>query len=165
MSNLKEKAQDYFDRFTTSDECHITSDARVFHTRGTADSFASGLPDTEVKTFTRKDFEAEQIEVDAEVVTLNAPASTEATDAASTEAPATDTASTEAPATDTANTEAPATEPLTGDAKLLAFDTNVASYPELKAMALEFGITTASLKAVDLIPAIVAAQETLKSNV
>jgi len=189
MSNLKEKAQDYFDRFTNSAECHITSDGRIFHGRGQADSFASGLPDTEVKTFTRKDFEAEQIEVEG-VVVLD----TKGTDNENKEASfklrvdeliakgftrIEDTFQKEDHLisvddvynlTDVeflekiASIES-ATEPLTGDAKLLGFDTTTASYPELKAIVAEFGITTPSLKAGDLIDGIVAAQETLKAKV
>ncbi len=49
----KELAADYFSRHESSNECHITSDGRVFHTKGAADSFANGLKDTKVESFTR----------------------------------------------------------------------------------------------------------------
>ncbi len=49
----KELAADYFARHESSNECHITSDGRVFHTKGSADSFANGLKDTTVASFTR----------------------------------------------------------------------------------------------------------------
>ena len=150
MSNLKEKAQDYFDRFTSSDECHITSDGRVFHTRGQADSFASGLPDTEVVTFTRKEFEAEQIEVTAEVITGDAPTGGAPTGGAPTGGAPTD--------------DAPTGDAPTGDAKLLAFDTTTASYAEIVALAAEFKLEAPSKKLVDLVDAITKAQETLKSQ-
>ncbi|PXY44522.1 hypothetical protein [Flavobacterium hydrophilum] len=55
MSN--EKAVDYFDRHPSSNECHITSDNRVFHTKGTADGHAGGLKDNEVISHYRSDFE------------------------------------------------------------------------------------------------------------
>jgi hypothetical protein len=54
MSN-KEKAADYFDRHDGT-ECHITSDGRVFHSKGTADSFAVGLVDQKVESFQKTDF-------------------------------------------------------------------------------------------------------------
>ncbi|MES2238862.1 MAG: hypothetical protein V4497_01255 [Bacteroidota bacterium] len=53
----KELAADYFSRHQ-SDECHITSDNRVFHTLGSAQSFASGLPDDKVKSYKRAEIEA-----------------------------------------------------------------------------------------------------------
>lgn len=49
----KKLAADYFGRHT-GNECHITSDGRVFHTKGSADSFANGLKDTTVQSFTRE---------------------------------------------------------------------------------------------------------------
>lgn len=49
----KELAADYFARHESSNECHITSDGRVFHTKGSADSFANGLKDNTVESFTR----------------------------------------------------------------------------------------------------------------
>jgi hypothetical protein len=54
MSN-KEKAADYFNRHDGT-ECHITSDGRVFHSKGTADSFAVGLADQKVESFKKEDF-------------------------------------------------------------------------------------------------------------
>ena len=49
----KELAADYFARHT-SDECFITSDGRVFHTKGTADGHANLLKDNAVVQFTRE---------------------------------------------------------------------------------------------------------------
>ena len=49
----KELAADYFSRHGSSNECHITSDGRVFHAKGAADSFANGLKDKTVESFTR----------------------------------------------------------------------------------------------------------------
>lgn len=59
----KELAADYFSRHESSNECHITSDARVFHTKGAADSFANGLKDNKVESFTRDQFEVNNIDV------------------------------------------------------------------------------------------------------
>jgi hypothetical protein len=53
----KELAADYFSRHLSSNECHITSDGRVFHSKGTADSFANGLKNQQVTSYTRADFE------------------------------------------------------------------------------------------------------------
>lgn len=52
----KELAADYFSRHQ-SDECHIASDGRVFHTLGSAQSFASGLKDNKVNSYIRAEFE------------------------------------------------------------------------------------------------------------
>lgn len=52
----KDKAADYFGRHK-NDECHITSDGRVFHTIGSAQSFASGLKDATIESFKRAEFE------------------------------------------------------------------------------------------------------------
>lgn len=57
-------AIDYFTRHTGSNECHITSDERVFHNLSTANSFAVGLENKTVESFTRAEvMEAEDIEV------------------------------------------------------------------------------------------------------
>lgn len=63
MSKNKELAQDYFARHA-NDECFITSDGRVFHSKGTADSYASSLKDNKVETYTRKETSEEVEEVD-----------------------------------------------------------------------------------------------------
>jgi hypothetical protein len=69
----KELAADYFARHS-NDECHITSDGRVFHTKGSADSFANGLKDNTVVSFTRDGKKEEKKEEapgsDATVFTL-----------------------------------------------------------------------------------------------
>jgi hypothetical protein len=57
----KELAVDYFDRHQ-GDECHITSDNRVFHTLGAAQSFASGLKEQKVTSYTRAGIEAPEVE-------------------------------------------------------------------------------------------------------
>ena len=51
----KEHAADYFSRHT-SDECHITSDNRVFHNAGAAQSFASSLKDQIITAYKRSEF-------------------------------------------------------------------------------------------------------------
>lgn len=49
----KDKAADYFARHKESNECHITSDGRVFHSIGSAKGFANTLKDDAVKSYTR----------------------------------------------------------------------------------------------------------------
>jgi len=67
MKKFKEAAQDYFERHTVSDECHITSDGRVFHTKGSAQGFAGTLDDQEIESYNRKVLEKEQkIDTDSE---------------------------------------------------------------------------------------------------
>lgn len=60
---LKEKAVDYFDRHPSSNECHITSDGRVFHTIGTAQGFANGLKNNKIESYKRGDLNVENIDV------------------------------------------------------------------------------------------------------
>jgi hypothetical protein len=48
-------ALDYFTRYPESQECHITSDNRIFHQQSTADSFALSLKDNTVESFTREE--------------------------------------------------------------------------------------------------------------
>ncbi|TDX86181.1 hypothetical protein [Epilithonimonas xixisoli] len=52
----KNLAVDYFERHSTSQECHITSDGRVFHTNGHAISFASehNLQDQTIESYKRE---------------------------------------------------------------------------------------------------------------
>lgn len=126
----KEKAVDYFDRHSSSTECHITSDGRVFHTIGAAQGFASGLKDDTVDSFTRAEIEVDNIPVVG---------SQELTP------------------------EGSAPENL--DAKLLAFDTTTANYPEIIALTKELKLAADSNKKEHLVAAILAAQESLKPQV
>lgn len=54
-----DKAVDYFERHSTSNECHITSDGRVFHAIGNAISFANehNLQDQTIESYTREQVE------------------------------------------------------------------------------------------------------------
>jgi hypothetical protein len=54
----KELAADYFSRHQSSNECFITSDGRVFHTLGSAQSFAAGLKDDTVSSHKRDEKES-----------------------------------------------------------------------------------------------------------
>jgi len=65
MKKFTEKAQDYFDRHPTSDECHITSDGRVFHNKGTALGMAGTLDDQNIESYSRKVLEKEKAENDS----------------------------------------------------------------------------------------------------
>ena len=62
MKKFTEKAQDYFDRHPTSDECHITSDGRVFHNIGAAQGMAGTLDDQNIESYSRKVLEKEKAE-------------------------------------------------------------------------------------------------------
>jgi len=59
-------AQDYFERHSTSDECHISSDGRVFHTFGYATSYTQehDLKIQEIESYKRSDVEQKK---DAEI--------------------------------------------------------------------------------------------------
>ena len=59
MKKFIEKAQDYFERHPSSDECHVTSDGRVFHTLGSAQSMAGTLDDQTIESYKRKVLEKE----------------------------------------------------------------------------------------------------------
>lgn len=63
MSKNKELSQDYFDRHPHSETCHVTSDGRVFHNAGTAQSYAVALKDDTVETFLRNEKKVEDIDV------------------------------------------------------------------------------------------------------
>lgn len=134
MSELiKELAADYFERFAQSDECHITSDDRIFHTKGTADSFAAGLTDQTVQTFKRADFKIAQMEVVSDE----------------------DDQLTEE---EKAEADAIASE------KILAFDTEKATYEEAKELVKEMNLAKEGNKKEDLFNAIVAAQTAIKDK-
>ena len=60
MKKFTENAQDYFDRHPSSDECHITSDGRVFHNKGGALGFAGTLDNQEIESYSRKVLEKEK---------------------------------------------------------------------------------------------------------
>jgi hypothetical protein len=55
-------AKDYFERHSTSNECHITSDKRVFHTSGYAISFSQehDLQDQTIESYTRAQVEQKE---------------------------------------------------------------------------------------------------------
>ncbi len=54
MQKFKKNALDYFERHPSSNECHITSDGRVFHTNGSAEGFAGTLDDKNIESYSRK---------------------------------------------------------------------------------------------------------------
>ncbi|WP_102980121.1 hypothetical protein [Chryseobacterium scophthalmum] len=60
MKKFTEKAQDYFDRHPSSEECHITSDGRVFHIKGGAQGFAGTLDNQDIESYSRKVLEKEK---------------------------------------------------------------------------------------------------------
>lgn len=64
MKNFTAEAQDYFERHPSSNECHITSDGRVFHNKGGAQSMAGTLDDGEIESYSRKVLEKETLAAD-----------------------------------------------------------------------------------------------------
>ncbi len=67
-------AVDYFERHSTSNECHITSDGRVFHAIGNAISFANehNLQDQTIESYTRGQIEQkEELPFTAEIDTTD----------------------------------------------------------------------------------------------
>ncbi|WP_234111677.1 hypothetical protein [Chryseobacterium sp. R2A-55] len=73
MKNFTEQAQDYFERHPSSEECHITSDGRVFHNNGGAQGFAGTLNDQTIESYNRKVFFAQKnTDDEAELAKLEA---------------------------------------------------------------------------------------------
>jgi flagellar hook-length control protein FliK len=140
----KEKAADYFSRHLSSNECHITSDGRVFHTKGTADGFANGLKDNTVASYTRAEVEA--IKVKSPKV----------------EAPKTKVLKVETPADQTQKDDAPKVFTLED---LQAFDAETATYEEAKVLVKGLAIETPSQSKTDLFTAIEAQKAIINTEV
>lgn len=68
--DLKAKLKDYFKRYPQSQECYVTSDGKLFHQSGPAQSYAGGLKDNKVARHTSEDY-VKQIETSAKVVKGN----------------------------------------------------------------------------------------------
>lgn len=64
-NKFKEKALDYFKRHPHSEECHISSDGRVFHKPGDAQSFAGTLKNSKIESYQR-DVVLAEIQADTE---------------------------------------------------------------------------------------------------
>lgn len=79
----KALAKDYFERHKSSKECYITSDGRVFHSAGAAESFAGSLKDQSVEKFTPDQVSDDQDdqEVESLLASFNAQSETAAKDA------------------------------------------------------------------------------------
>ena len=164
----QEKAVDYFDRHPSSNECHITSDGRVFHTIGSAQGFAQALPDNKVESFTRETPQVEAIDVvDPTEETGTEEGTDKGTDKGTEEGTeeGLDVGTDEG--TDQGTDEGTEGEKqiLDLDAALLAFDTATATYPEIVVFVKELKLASDSNKKEALVAAIVAAQETLKPQV
>ena len=176
----KDKAADYFARHQTpSDECHITTDSRVFHTLGSAQGYASELKDNKVTSYTRAEFETTVVDdledKEEKGLTFNvdikkgeAPkVEVPKVDAPKVEAPKVDTPKAEAPKVDTPKAETPKAEtPKVYTLEdLKAFNPETAEYPEIKALVLGFNLDSASNKKVDLLAAIEAYKLAINTEV
>ena len=167
----KELAADYFERFKESEECHITADERIFHTKGNADSFAAGLTDPTVKTFKRVDFKIAQMEVvvdEDDDLTDEEKAAVEEARCKKQDCPSAGSEPTETDEEIAKRIEIEAAEKADADAiaseKILAFDTEKATYEEAKELVKEMNLAKEGNKKEDLFNAIVAAQTAIKDK-
>lgn len=131
----KELAVDYFDRHPSSNECHITSDGRVFHTIGSAQGFASALKNNTIESFKRE-------EIDVKNIDVNDPNHV--------------TGDTGNGGTGDDDEKAQAIEALRN------FDASKAEYPEIKALVKALGLGTPTLKQPDLLAALEIAKANLE---
>lgn len=165
----KEKAVDYFDRHPSSNECHITSDGRVFHSAGTAQGFAESLKDNKVTSYKRADFEAVNISVtDSEEVTgFEDEDEDEDEDLFlgnidTSDAPVIEVPKIEVPNIEVPNMEVPAVD--TKTEALKAFDSEKSSYEEGKALVKALAIETPSNTKVDIFAALEVAKTNLQNQ-
>lgn len=163
----KEKAVDYFDRHPSSNECHITSDGRVFHSSGTAQGFAESLKDNKVTSYKRANFEAVNVSVvDAEELTGFEDEDEDEDlflgNIDTSDAPVIEVPKIEVPTIEVPNMEVPAV-----DAKieaLKAFDSEKTSYEEGKALVKALAIETPSNTKVDIFAALEVAKTNLQNQ-
>lgn len=164
-----EKAQDYFERHSVSEECHITSDGRVFHTLGHALSFAqeNQLEDQEIESYKREDLysvvyddfdnyeiETEPIEQDLEDIHIE---SETAENQETTEAPAEEIVEEASQVSEEVSEEVVEKDE---HEALNAMDVATAEYNDVKALVKHYGIKTEDQKAETLR----AALQEFKSN-
>lgn len=141
MKKHTQKAIDYFKRHKGK-ECFITSDGRVFHNKGTAESFAITLKDRTIEHFSKNDVEhleneskANSIEVSEEKIEeIIEPILSEDTHQEVVEEPKQETAET----TDDKEAE-------------LLSDLSSKSYNDLVSLVKHFGLTPKDKKATSLI--------------
>lgn len=153
-------AVDYFERHSTSQECHITSDGRVFHTSGHAISFASehNLQDTTIESYTREQVEKnEELPFTAEIDTTDVENSLDVikevlqkSDGNDTDVETKEDADLEdekiEEETDLSGFETPAGQ-IALDVFLANNDVEKIEYKDLKALVKHFNIETADQKA------------------
>jgi hypothetical protein len=174
----KELAADYFARHS-NDECHITSDGRVFHTKGSADSFANGLKDNTVVSFTRDGKKEEKEDLKQEIsegekearfkerVTRLIELGYERSDdlffvlSTGAQIDVNDVYET----TDEEFEVSITSVKVFGLEDLKAFDTATASYAEIKALAKGLNLESASQSKVDLLAAIEAQKVIINTEV
>lgn len=168
MSN--ENVVDYFDRHPSNNECHVTSDERIFHAKGTADGHANGLKDNKVNSHYRSDFEIIKINVEDEAPKDEAPKGEVITktkivvengdaskaDTAKATATKATTKKGNAPKAKTPKVEAPKTEtPKVDHLELLKnFDPETAEYEDAKELVKLLAIEAPSKSKADLFAAI-----------
>jgi hypothetical protein len=157
MSKNKELSQDYFDRHPNSEQCHITSDGRVFHSRGTATGYASSLEDDTVYSFNRDGKKVQDIEVVNAQLQETPADETPGDETQSDETPADETPADETPGDETPTDESPANE--TGAITLAAFDEETTTYEQGKALLAALNLKAKSNKKVDIFAVLTAAKE------
>lgn len=135
MKKHTEKAIDYFNRHQRN-ECFITSDGRVFHQEGTANSFAVTLKDRAVEHYTRAEVEQLQEETKSIGQTSNSD-----TSAATIQ-------------DGTPSVESDTDEKAQRTAELLALELTSKHYNEMLSLVKFFGLETKDKKADSLIEAL-----------
>tara|TARA_R110000868_G_scaffold52171_6_gene165036 strand:+ start:22850 stop:23317 length:468 start_codon:yes stop_codon:yes gene_type:complete len=142
----KDKAVDYFDRHKESQECHITSDGRVFHSIGSASGFANTLKDNNVTSYTR-----ESVKEPTKIIVHNTGSEDEGSeDEGSEDEGSEDEGSEDEGSEDEGSEKNEALEALKN------FDGTVAGYPEIKALVKALGLVTENQKEATLIAALEA---------
>ncbi|GIZ10282.1 hypothetical protein [Flavobacterium sp. UMI-01] len=162
MSN-KDKAADYFARHKESQECHITSDGRVFHSIGTAKGFANTLKDDTVKSYTRA-----EVAQPTKIVVQNTESEDEglgnkgSEDKGSEDKGSEDNGSEDKGSEDEGSEDEEKVQAL--DA-LKNFDASVAQYSEIKALVKALGLDTENQKQDTLIAALEAYKVIINTEV
>lgn len=167
-------AKDYFERHSLSNECHISSDGRVFHTFGHATSFVqeNDLQDKHIESYKRKDVATTETAnenetfVDSELQNLEAGGSHQKdltkTDADNVDA-GSDTESQNLEADGSHQEDPVDTKTDSKIEELKNTDIETADYNTLKAFVKHFNIETADQKSVTLKAALAEYQNTLNT--
>ena len=152
----KDKAADYFARHKESNECHITSDGRVFHSIGSASGFANTLKDNKVISYTRESFESKVPTDGADVDSQDDGSQDDGTQDQSSEDEGSDDEGSSDEGSEDEGSEDEGSEKNEALEALKNFDATVAGYPEIKALVKALGLDTENQKEATLVAALEA---------